>query len=123
MQYVKEFSEGFKPWSGAVEVYERIEREAGLDALERALEEVFGDDPPTDTEINDYLWFESDSLYAALGMKPDDTHTHTLAEIAEAWEADNTGYQASRAEIIDGETVAFSLSILKTRSAKSRPKT
>ena len=105
MQYTKEFSEGFTPWSGAVSTYERIEREAGLEALERALEDIFGEETPTDTQINDVLWFEPETLYRALGMKPDDTHTRTLDEIAEAWQAENTDYTAGRAEIIDGETV------------------
>lgn len=105
MQYTKEFSEGFTPWSGAVSTYERIEREAGLDALERALEEVFGEKTPTDTEINDILWFEPETLYKALGMKPDDTHVHELGEIAAAWVGENPDYVNVRAEIIDGETV------------------
>ena len=109
MKYTKEFSEGFEPWSGAVSTYDRIIEEKGLDALENALEQIFEGDgePPTDTQINDLLWFDSDTVYKMLGMKPDNTHERTLDEILEAWQDDNGrfGYKGIRAEIVDYETV------------------
>lgn len=109
MKYTKEFSEGFQPWSGAVSVYDRIVEEKGLDALENALEQIFeGDDePPSDTAINDLLWFDSDTVYKSLGMKPDNTTTHTLEEIAAAWLEENQKYDYARprVEIVDSETV------------------
>ena len=109
MKYTKEFSEGFQPWSGAVSTYDRIIEEKGLDALENALEQIFegSDEPPSDTAINDLLWFDADTVYKALGMKPDNTHERTLAEILEAWQDDNErfGYKGIRAEIVDYETI------------------
>ena len=109
MKYTKEFSEGFEPWSGAVETYNRIIEEKGLEALENALEQLFegGEEPPTDTQINDLLWFEPEAVYKLLGMKPDNTHKRTLDEILEAWQDDNErfGYKGIRAEIVDYETV------------------
>ena len=109
MKYIKEFSEGFEPWSGAVSSYNRIVEEKGLDALEKALEQLFegGEEPPTDTQINDLLWFEPEAVYKLLGMKPDNTNARTLAEILEAWQDDNErfGYKGIRAEIVDYETV------------------
>ena len=109
MKYTKEFSEGFEPWSGAVSSYNRIVEEKGLDALENALKQLFegGEEPPTDTQINDLLWFEPEAVYKLLGMKPDNTHERTLAEILEAWKDDNErfGYKGIRAEIVDYETV------------------
>ena len=109
MKYTKEFSEGFQPWSGAVSTYDRIIEEKGLDALENALEQIFegGEEPPTETQINDLLWFEPETVYKLLGMKPDNTHERTLAEILEAWQDDNErfGYKGIRAEIVDYETV------------------
>ena len=88
MKYTKEFSEGFEPWSGAVSSYNRIVEEKGLDALENALE-------------------QPEAVYKLLGMKPDNTHERTLADILEAWQDDNErfGYKGIRAEIVDYETV------------------
>lgn len=109
MKYTKEFSEGFQPWSGAVSVYERIVDEKGLDALENALEQCFEwkDEPPTEGDINDLLWFEPEAVYKLLGMKPDNTTTRTLDEIGEAWTEENSanGYALEKVEILDGDTV------------------
>lgn len=108
MKYTKEFSEGFQPWSGAVSTYDRIIEEKGLDALENALEQIFegSGEPPSDTAINDLLWFEPDTVYNLLGMKPDSTETRTLDDIREAWkDNDPVGYEVQKVEIIDCETV------------------
>lgn len=108
MQFLSDFSE-FKPWSGAVEVYERIVQEKSVDDLENALDQIFADDetPPTSTAINDLLWFEPDTVYKLLGMKPDSATTHTLDEIGAAWLEENEryGYDLARVEIVDAETV------------------
>jgi hypothetical protein len=109
MKFIKEFSDGFKPWSGAVENYERIIREKSPAELEKALEQIFDDEdnPPTETQINDLLWFEPEEVYKILGMKPDNTTTHTLEEIAAAWLEENKKYDFARprVEIVDCETV------------------
>lgn len=109
MKYTKEFSEGFEPWSGAVENYERIIREKSPAELEKALEQIFDDEdnPPTETQINDLLWFEPEEVYKILGMKPDNTTTHTPEEIAAAWLEENKKYNFARprVEIVDSETV------------------
>lgn len=109
MQYLKEFSEDFEPWSGAVENYERIIREKSPEELEKALAQIFDDEdnPPTETQINDLLWFEPEEVYKILGMKPDNTTTHTLEEIAAAWLEENKKYDVARprVEIVDSETV------------------
>lgn len=107
MQMLCDFSE-YRPWSGAVDAYERIISERGEDALENALEQIFdGGETPTATAINDLLWFEPETVYNILGMKPDDTHERTLADVLEAWQTENEryGYRGLRAEIVDGETV------------------
>lgn len=109
MKFIKEFSDGFKPWCGAVENYERIIREKSPAELEKALEQIFDDEdnPPTETAINDLLWFEPEEVYKILGMKPDNTTTHTLEEIAAAWLEENKKYDFARprVEIVDSETV------------------
>lgn len=32
------------------------------------LEEIFADTIPTETEVNDFLWFERDYIYESLGL-------------------------------------------------------
>lgn len=107
MQMLCDFSD-FRPWSGAVNAYERIISECGQEALENALEQIFeGGETPTATAINDILWFEPETVYQLLGMKPDDTHARTLGDILETWQAENEryGFKGLRAEIADCETV------------------
>ena len=86
MKYTIEDSfENFKPWSGAVDAFERIISEGKADEADRYFEDNEPAEGWTDTAINDLLWFESDELFKALGMKPDDTETHDAAAIVETW--------------------------------------
>ena len=57
-------------WSGACHTLDRIPWGMGNRVMDY-LENYFGDyidEPPTLTEINDFLWFESDEIFEALGM-------------------------------------------------------
>lgn len=106
MQMLCDFSD-YQPWSGAVEHYNRIVDERGEDRLENALEQIFDGETPTATAINDLLWFEPETVYSVLGMKPDDTHARTLADVLEAWQGENEryGFKGLRAEIVDCDTL------------------
>lgn len=55
-------------WSGAVDTLEDIEKADKEEELMELLEQVFFDEIPTDTEVNDYLWFERDEIYSRLGL-------------------------------------------------------
>ena len=55
-------------WSGAVDTLEDIEKSDKEEELIELLEQVFFDEIPTDTEVNDYLWFERDEIYSNLGL-------------------------------------------------------
>ena len=69
MRIVKEMSlTDFTPWSGAVPTYNRVKEADKLDVLESLLEEVLFH-TPTETELNELFWFESDWIYEILGMK------------------------------------------------------
>ena len=59
----------FEPWSGAVNTYERLERNDKLNDLEGLLPEIFGRDDIEETELNDLLWFEPDTVYEMVGLK------------------------------------------------------
>lgn len=58
-------------WSGAVDTMQRIEDEQKQDSLMALLNEVFFETQPDMTEVNDYLWFESDDIYEYLGISSD----------------------------------------------------
>lgn len=55
-------------WSGALDTLEDIEKANKEEELMELLEQVFFDEIPTDTEVNDYLWFERDEIYSNLGL-------------------------------------------------------
>ena len=58
----------FEAWSGAKETLERIQREGKCAELENILEELYPDGM-TETELNDLLWFDSESVYEWLGIR------------------------------------------------------
>lgn len=58
----------FEPWSGAVNTYARLEREGKLDELDSLLPDMFSKDDVEETELNDLLWFELDTVYELVGL-------------------------------------------------------
>ena len=58
----------FEAWSGAKDTLERIQREGKCAELENVLEELYPDGR-TETELNDLLWFDSESVYEWLGIR------------------------------------------------------
>ena len=108
--YVEEKFSDFEPWSGAVSTWQRIIDEGKADEADRYLEDIEPADGWTKAAINDLLWFDSDSVYKALGMRPDGCDERTADEIGEAWSRNNdgTGYKLQRVEIeADGVTVYY----------------
>ncbi len=55
-------------WSGALDTLKDIEEADKEDELMYLLEEIFTDTIPTETEVNDFLWFERDYIYESLGL-------------------------------------------------------
>ena len=55
-------------WSGAIDTLQKIEEEGKEDELIKLLLDIFAD-IPTETEINDFLWFEDSYIYENLGIK------------------------------------------------------
>lgn len=66
--------ENFDAWSGAVETKNRIIEENKESEFEAYVEELYPDGL-TDTELNDLLWFEEESIFEWLGI-----HDYTCAE-------------------------------------------
>ena len=55
-------------WSGALDTLKDIEEADKEDELMYLLEEIFTDTIPTETEVNDFLWFERNYIYESLGL-------------------------------------------------------
>ena len=71
MVYSKEFSADTCPfWSGAKDTIKDVRTASKMDELQSLIEEQFadGETPPTETEINDFVWFERDFIYNRLGL-------------------------------------------------------
>ena len=78
----------FEPWSGAVDTWKRVEDAGKIDMLESILDELYCDRTyVTTTELNDLLWFDSDSVYEWLGMKTDEEIANAKRAIAAKREA------------------------------------
>ena len=61
----------FEAWSGAKDTLERIQREGKCTELENILEELYPDGM-TETELNDLLWFETETVYEWLGIRSEE---------------------------------------------------
>ena len=72
MEYKVESSlEQFEAWSGGRVTLDVIKEKGDCDDVERILVDYFGcsEDVPTDTAINDILWFERDWIAEELGYR------------------------------------------------------
>ena len=75
----------FEAWSGAKETLERIQREGKCTELENILEELYPDGM-TETELNDLLWFDSESVYEWLGIRSESQIEKEIEEAEEELE-------------------------------------
>ena len=75
----------FEAWSGAKETLERIQREGKCAELENVLEELYPDGM-TETELNDLLWFDSESVYEWLGIRSEEQIEKEIEEAEEELE-------------------------------------
>lgn len=70
MRYVVECDlRSFNAWAGAIDTLNTLIQYGDVDQVENYLNDVFCDEDPTDTEINDFLWFETDAIAEYLGFQ------------------------------------------------------
>ena len=55
-------------WSGAVDTIADIQNANKEDEFMNLLEMEFCDEVPTDTAVNDFIWFERDYIYENIGL-------------------------------------------------------
>jgi hypothetical protein len=81
-------------WSGAVDTLEDIQNANKENEFMDFLEMVFCDDVPTDTNVNDFIWFERDYIYENIGLTedgelPEDETEEVLNESIESLELED----------------------------------
>ena len=57
----------FEAWSGAVDTKNKIIEEGKAEAFNSLVEDIFPDGC-TETEMNDFLWFDDDQIFDMLGI-------------------------------------------------------
>ena len=67
MEVITSFDIRHDCWSGAADRIEVLTDDQ-IDLLEQYLEDMFGDDIPTMTEVNDFIWFEDPTWVEWLGF-------------------------------------------------------
>ena len=72
----------FEAWSGAKDTLDRIQREGKCAELENILEELYPDGM-TETELNDLLWFEPETVYEWLGIRSEEQIKKEIKEAEE----------------------------------------
>lgn len=69
MKITKEINmENFNAWSGAIDTLETIKDHNKIKELEFFLEGFF-EETPTETQINDMLWFNGQYIFEQLNIK------------------------------------------------------
>ena len=69
MKYTQDFSvDDFPFWSGAKDTVEAVRDAGKMDDLQSLVEEQFQDRIPTKTDVNDFVWFEREFIFAQLGI-------------------------------------------------------
>jgi hypothetical protein len=72
MKIISEISiSQFEAWSGAIDTQKKIVSENKEKEFDSYIEELYPDGL-TDTELNDLLWFDSDSVFEYLGISEDE---------------------------------------------------
>ena len=72
MRAYKEFElENFEAWSGAVDTKNTIIEKGKAEDVDYLLDEIFPDGA-TETEVNDFLWFEPETVFEMLGIETEE---------------------------------------------------
>lgn len=93
----------FEPWSGAVNTYERLKREGKLDELDSLLPDMFGKDDVEETELNDLLWFEPDTVYELVGLQTESEIRDDIEYINERVEDEESFIEILEGELLECE--------------------
>ncbi len=90
--------ENFQAWSGAVDTLNRIINEGKCSELESMLEDLYPDGM-IDTQLNDLLWFDSDTVFGWLGIRTYDQIKEELEEAKAELEDLQSDYESDIEEL------------------------
>ena len=90
----------FEAWSGGKNTLDRVIAEDKCDELEAVLEELYPDGM-TDTQLNDILWFEPETVFEWLGIRTESEIREELEEAREELEELKQNYADECEEMID----------------------
>ena len=83
MKYYKEESlDSFEAWSGGKDTLDTLREKGDCDAVESFIEEIQGADCSewSETTVNDFLWFERDTIAQHLGYSDWDEYEYGKSE-------------------------------------------
>lgn len=102
----------FEFWSGGLDTFTELQNYVTLEQIQYHIENHFSEEIPTDTDINDYLWYNRDEIFAELGIKEKATEEDikdNIKRLLEYWEPEikagleaDTGKEIESLEITDG---------------------
>jgi len=92
----------FRPWSGAVSTYDRIQNAGLLDELEALIEEMYPDGC-SETAINDLLWFEDEWIFNTLGLRTESEIREEISEVREELSSLMEDFEAESEDCIEPE--------------------
>ena len=87
--YVETSLENFEAWSGGRDTLDVLIEKGLCDTVENILNDIYADETPTDTEINDTLWFSRDEIAEWCGFS--------------SWEALENGEEEEEEETAEEE--------------------
>lgn len=79
--YVEDSLDNFEAWSGGKDTLDTLREKGDVDSVECLIEELqMCDEPWSDTNINDFLWFERDTIAQHLGYSDWDEYEYGKSE-------------------------------------------
>lgn len=102
-------------WSGALDTLADIENAGKEEELMDFLEEMFTDRTPTDTEINDLLWHDRESVYQAVGLNSNGELPTVVDEARESnsnWHVTVPELKASK--LFDNSLINYVIEMIQT---------
>ena len=95
MKYINECELRYFPaWSGGRDTLATLIEKGDCDSVENLIEESFSEETPTDTAVNDFLWFERDFIAQHLGYDDWDEYEYGSEEDEE----EDEGYEIDEEE-------------------------
>lgn len=79
----------FEFWSGGLDTFTELQNYVTLEQIQYHIENHFSEEIPTDTDINDYLWYNRDEIFAELGIKEkasEEDIKDNIKRLLEYWE-------------------------------------